>query len=360
MFTFRRIFTKINHLNTLIILGFEMPFYAVRIGRCPGVYRTWDECKVQVDKFTKPRFKKFNTEEEARAFVKGSDHPTNFPGSFKSSPAKSFSSGFPKSPKASSSKDLSTDVKLKIAEKEIQYLKEKLKQKVCEKKLLETKAEIDQLKGQGSYQGKVTHSRKTFHNSKPYQPSTPTNSSNWKQNRTTQLIDINEARQLHTDACSDGMALDDRTPVVYTDGACTNNGRGAAKAGIGVYWGPNHPLNISERLPGRQTNNRAEIHAVVKAVQQARLQGFPRLTVKTDSMFLINSMTKWLPGWKRKGWMTSEGKPVINREDFESLIEEMDGVEINWVHVRGHQGHEGNEQADKLAVKGASMPDRNR
>lgn len=78
---------------------------------------------------------------------------------------------------------------------------------------------------------------------------------------------------------------------VYTDGACSHNGgiNGTARAAIGVYWGPNHPMNVSERLAGRQTNNRAEIHAAVRALQQVRSVGGRNVTIYTDSSFLINS-----------------------------------------------------------------------
>ncbi|KAJ1150082.1 hypothetical protein NDU88_002880 [Pleurodeles waltl] len=76
--------------------------------------------------------------------------------------------------------------------------------------------------------------------------------------------------------------------VVYTDGCCASNGRSGARAGIGVYWGENHPLNVSERLSGRQTNQRAEIQAACTAVAQARSQNIKKLDVCTDSKFTIN------------------------------------------------------------------------
>ncbi|VFV39331.1 ribonuclease h1-like [Lynx pardinus] len=81
--------------------------------------------------------------------------------------------------------------------------------------------------------------------------------------------------------------------VVYTDGCCSSNGRRRARAGIGVYWGPGHPLNLGIRLPGRQTNQRAEIHAACKAIEQAKAQNIKKLVLYTDSMFTING--KLLP-----------------------------------------------------------------
>ncbi|KAM5263940.1 ribonuclease H1 isoform 2-T2 [Ctenodactylus gundi] len=143
--------------------------------------------------------------------------------------------------------------------------------------------------------------------------------------------------------------------VVYTDGCCSSNGRRRARAGIGVYWGPGHPLNVGIRLPGRQTNQRAEIHAACKALEQAKAQNISRLVLYTDSMFTINGITSWVPGWKKNGWRTSAGKEVINKEDFVELERLTQGMDIQWMHVPGHSGFVGNEEADRLAREGAKQ-----
>ncbi|XP_010076773.1 PREDICTED: ribonuclease H1, partial [Pterocles gutturalis] len=144
--------------------------------------------------------------------------------------------------------------------------------------------------------------------------------------------------------------------VVYTDGCCSGNGRNRARAGIGVYWGPGHPLNISERLPGRQTNQRAEIHAACKALEQAKSQNIKKLIIYTDSKFTINGITSWVDNWKTNGWRTSSGGSVINKEDFERLDSLSKGIEIQWMHIPGHAGFQGNEEADRLAREGARKP----
>ncbi|XP_076188947.1 ribonuclease H1 isoform X2 [Aptenodytes patagonicus] len=144
--------------------------------------------------------------------------------------------------------------------------------------------------------------------------------------------------------------------VVYTDGCCSGNGRNRARAGIGVYWGPGHPLNTSERLPGRQTNQRAEIHAACKAIEQAKSQNIKKLIIYTDSKFTINGITSWVDNWKTNGWRTSSGGSVINKEDFERLDNLSKGIEIQWMHIPGHAGFQGNEEADRLAREGASKP----
>jgi len=144
---------------------------------------------------------------------------------------------------------------------------------------------------------------------------------------------------------------------VHTDGACPNNGKETARAGIGVWWGPNHPLNLSKPVVGdRHTNNTAEIQAAHFAIGQAQGAGIDKLIINTDSQFLINCVTKWMPGWKRNGWRTTSKQPVKNKEDLEALDEALanKSIEIKWNHVRGHSGIYGNEQADKLAVAGAN------
>ncbi|XP_033503791.1 ribonuclease H1 isoform X1 [Epinephelus lanceolatus] len=86
----------------------------------------------------------------------------------------------------------------------------------------------------------------------------------------------------------DGFTYMGDAVVVYTDGCCSANGQKGAQAGIGVYWGPNHPLNVADRLHGRQTNQRAEIQAACRALEQAKEKNIKKLVLYTDSKFTIN------------------------------------------------------------------------
>ncbi|KAJ3185839.1 Ribonuclease H1 [Gaertneriomyces sp. JEL0708] len=156
--------------------------------------------------------------------------------------------------------------------------------------------------------------------------------------------------------CHEGKNL----PVieVYTDGACANNGKGArARAGYGVWYGHNDPRNISAPLPGPlQTNNRAEMTAVIKALQN--VPKFMHVIIHSDSQYMKNGIEKWIEGWKRTGWISkSSGKPVLNKDlwvELDKLRDEYDGA-IEFRYVKGHAGIAGNEGADKLAVAGAQM-----
>ena len=141
--------------------------------------------------------------------------------------------------------------------------------------------------------------------------------------------------------------------AVYTDGCCLANGQSCAKGGIGVYWGDNDRRNVSRPLQGRATNNRAEITAAQVALEQAKEQGLKNLTINTDSKFMINAITKWIHKWKRNGWKLANGKDVVNKEDFLALDAAMQGINVEWNHVRGHRGIHGNEMADQLANQGA-------
>ncbi|CAH1736617.1 unnamed protein product [Aphis gossypii] len=144
--------------------------------------------------------------------------------------------------------------------------------------------------------------------------------------------------------------------VVYTDGACSNNGYKGASAGAGVWFGKSHPLNLAIKVPGTQTNNNAEIFSTIKAIERVNSTGLTRISIHTDSDFVIKSVNEWMPRWQAKGWKTSAGAEVKNKEMFMILnkkIQSMDSV--SWTYVPGHKGITGNEEADKLARIGAKM-----
>ncbi|TTF11761.1 Ribonuclease H1 [Bagarius yarrelli] len=144
--------------------------------------------------------------------------------------------------------------------------------------------------------------------------------------------------------------------VVYTDGCCSKNGRHGARAGIGVYWGPNHPFNVAERLSGRQTNQRAELQAACKALEQAIDMDIRKLVLYTDSKFTINGITSWVKNWKNNGWRLKTGGAVVNQEDFQKLDELNNELDVKWMHIPGHAGYLGNEEADRLSREGAAKP----
>ncbi|KAF7307246.1 Ribonuclease H [Mycena indigotica] len=241
-----------------------MPVYAVKKGRQTGLFDTWDQCEAQVKGFQGAKFKKFNSNAEALAWIDGETTTTT---------------------------------------------------------------------------SNITAST-----------STASTSSGATKRTSSELQATSET----TSAPATGTKQ-----VVYSDGACKNNGKPNALGGIGVWWGPNDPRNLSERCPGKQTNNRAELIAILRVLEETPLSTEP-LYIKTDSRYSISSLTEWYPGWIRNGWRTSAG-PVLNKELIQYVLAHLDnrktrGQEIVLQYVKGHSGNPGNDAADALAVAGTFLP----
>ena len=97
------------------------------------------------------------------------------------------------------------------------------------------------------------------------------------------------------------------------------------------------------------TNNMGELKAVLDLFEATASCPEAKLRVYCDSQYVINSLTKWMPGWKKKGWKKSDGKPVLNRDLLEALDQALTGRDYEFIWVKGHAGHELNEKADSLA-----------
>ena len=98
------------------------------------------------------------------------------------------------------------------------------------------------------------------------------------------------------------------------------------------------------------TNNRMELTAVIEAL--GALKRPSRVILHTDSQYVMKGITEWIRGWKAKGWKTAAKEPVKNVDLWRTLDEAVARHEIQWVWVKGHSGHNGNERADALANKG--------
>lgn len=147
--------------------------------------------------------------------------------------------------------------------------------------------------------------------------------------------------------------------TVYTDGACSKNGRLGATAGVGVFWGPDDARNVSRPTKGLSTNNVAELEGIEEALEQ--MIADPRDDVEyrlvTDSGYAMKALLTWYDTWKRNGFCKSNGEPVLNLELIQrtkALIDKL-GDKVRFFHVRGHQDIQGNEAADDLAVAGKMM-----
>lgn len=133
---------------------------------------------------------------------------------------------------------------------------------------------------------------------------------------------------------------------LYTDGACRGNpGRGGWGA-ILVYAG------IEKELCGGEpstTNNRMELTAAIEGLRALK---YPcEVTLCSDSKYLIDAIEKnWLVSWKKRGWKKSDGSKVLNVDLWEALEYELSRHKVEFVWVRGHNGHDYNERCDELAT----------
>jgi ribonuclease HI len=131
---------------------------------------------------------------------------------------------------------------------------------------------------------------------------------------------------------------------IFCDGACSGNPGPGGYGAILRYGG--HEKELSGGV-AETTNNRMELTGAIEAL--ASLKRPCRVVLTTDSQYLVKGMTEWLDGWVKKGWKNSKKEPVLNRDLWERLLELANVQSIEWVWVKGHDGHRENERCDELA-----------
>lgn len=323
-------------------------FYVVARGRQRGIYSTWEQCAAQVTGYPNARHAAFPTLAEARAFL--ASHPaeegraaTSSSNPIASSGTTTSATGLADSPEQASEAGPCSSGVLTRAECGPRASRKRQRSPSTDEEVVEE--------------------------------TTPTPSFS-----STAVVEV------------------------YVDGACTRNGQGAvARAGYGGFYGTNDPRNFSLPLPRNeaQTNNRAELRALIHAIQQGFRDGgativfetlarprpsevtrpLAHLRVHTDSRYVIDGLTKYAKRWVVNGFRLSSKEPVLNQDLWEALIglrdvynttyaiqhglptrryscgntlnDGSEGIEL--LHVRGHSNIHGNEVADQLAVQGANM-----
>ena len=136
---------------------------------------------------------------------------------------------------------------------------------------------------------------------------------------------------------------------IYTDGACKGN-PGPGGWGALIIDG-----DIENEIYGGEnntTNNRMEIMAVIMALQTVNTKN--EITVFTDSTYVQKGINEWINKWKVNGWKASNKKEVKNKDLWVQLDSLAAKLQINWIWVKGHSGHLGNERADYLANQGVN------
>ncbi|MEO8038547.1 MAG: ribonuclease HI [Betaproteobacteria bacterium] len=134
---------------------------------------------------------------------------------------------------------------------------------------------------------------------------------------------------------------------IYTDGACKGN------PGVGGWGALLRVDGVERELFGGEaatTNNRMEMKAVIEAL--SALDGHATVRLHTDSQYVQKGISEWIHAWKRRGWKTADRQPVKNVDLWQQLDALAAQHDVEWVWVKGHAGHDGNERADRLANRG--------
>jgi ribonuclease HI len=135
---------------------------------------------------------------------------------------------------------------------------------------------------------------------------------------------------------------------IFTDGACKGN-PGPGGWGAILRLGQ-HEKELSGHDPAT-TNNRMELTAVIRAL--GALKEPCRVSLHTDSRYVIDGITGWVFGWQKNGWKNAAKKPVANADLWQELLLAVKPHRIEWIWVKGHDGHPENERADQLASDAA-------
>jgi ribonuclease HI len=138
-----------------------------------------------------------------------------------------------------------------------------------------------------------------------------------------------------------------RTIEIFTDGACRGN---PGPGGWGVLLIADEHRKTLHGGDPETTNNRMELTAAIEALNALRKPS--RVTLHTDSKYVMDGIREWLPNWKQRDWKTAARKPVKNKDLWQALDAATARHDIEWIWVKGHDGNPGNEAADALANRG--------
>ena len=131
---------------------------------------------------------------------------------------------------------------------------------------------------------------------------------------------------------------------VFTDGACSGNPGPGGWGALLRFRGKEREISGAE---AHTTNNRMELMAVISALET--LSEPCHVTVHTDSKYVLDGATKWLDGWRKRGWKTADKKAVMNPDLWQRLEKALSRHKTDWSWIKGHSGHAENERVDALA-----------
>ena len=132
--------------------------------------------------------------------------------------------------------------------------------------------------------------------------------------------------------------------TIYCDGSSIGN---PGKGGWGSVVADGARAKEIGGYEIHTTNNRMELTAAIEAIRLIKTKA--KITIHTDSQYVIQGVTKWVFGWIKNGWQTKEKNDVLNRELWQELVEVSSKHEVEWKHVKGHSGIALNERVDQIA-----------
>lgn len=141
-----------------------------------------------------------------------------------------------------------------------------------------------------------------------------------------------------------------KSVTIHTDGACKGNPGPGGWGAVLQYGETRRTLKGGELAT---TNNRMELTAAIEAL--TALKQSCEVVLFTDSVYVMQGLTQWMPNWKARGWKTADKKPVKNQDLWQALDAAAQRHRIDWRWVKGHNGDPGNEEADRLANEGVLM-----
>ncbi|TLS20962.1 uncharacterized protein PpBr36_10832 [Pyricularia pennisetigena] len=337
-------------------------YYAVRVGYSPGVYLHWPDCQRMISGYPGASYKSFLTLAEAEAFVAGQN-----PGGNSDKSEKYYAVAIGNRPGVYT--DWNEAQRAYTGVKGPKYKK------------FSTRAEAEEfMRVFGPRTQKPTAPASEAEEDVEDEEDEEDDDGDEGEEEASsevELDDFDEPPVKKAKTASDGMT------EVYTDGSSMGNGKKNSAAGVGVFFGFGDPRwvktsyyfgslykhgsltrrlkhrNLSEQLHnGPQTNQRAELTAILRALQS--LGANEGVRIFSDSKYSISCVCDWYKKWQTSNWTTSAGKEVMNKDliqPIRRLIEQREkrGVKTEFVWVKGHAATEGNVQADLLAVEGAKM-----
>ena len=131
---------------------------------------------------------------------------------------------------------------------------------------------------------------------------------------------------------------------IFTDGACRGN---PGPGGWAALLRAGEHEKLINGAEAKTTNNRMELRAAIEGL--AALKRTSDVVLTTDSQYVRRGITEWIHGWKRRGWVNAQKKPVVNRDLWERLDELNRAHQVDWRWIKGHSGHTENELVDQAA-----------